>query len=184
MSNHLETRKILKKIGLNETEVGYLDGVTAGTATASKALVVDGSKKVDTLDIGVFKSDGATGATQVAWSYSSAGGSNVTTITATFQDGANSTVSDSMLAIIYLSDAADGDGITATSASGAVAVTTGTQLAVLTAKKALLCMADANGQVVFTITDIAKTGFYPVAVRPITGRVDVGAQLVSGDYGA
>lgn len=34
---------------LDATELGYLDGVTAGTATASKAVVVDANKDVGTL---------------------------------------------------------------------------------------------------------------------------------------
>jgi len=37
--------------GLSATELGYLDGVTAGTALASKALVVGADKNVDTLAI-------------------------------------------------------------------------------------------------------------------------------------
>lgn len=35
--------------GLDATEQGYLDGVTAGTVTASKALVVDANKDIATL---------------------------------------------------------------------------------------------------------------------------------------
>jgi len=169
---------------VSTTALGALAVTTLGTTENSKMVTTNASGKVDTLDIEVFKSDGATASTQVAWSYSSAGGSNVTTITATVQDGNNSAVSDVQELVIWLSDSSAGDGLTATTASGAVSVTTGTQLAALTAKKALHCLTDANGQVVFTITDTAKTGFYPCAIRPLTGRVDVGTQLVSGDYGA
>lgn len=35
--------------GLDATELGYLNGVTAGTATASKAVVLDGSKGISTI---------------------------------------------------------------------------------------------------------------------------------------
>ena len=37
--------------GLSATEMGYLNGVTAGTVTASKAVVVDASKGVDDLTV-------------------------------------------------------------------------------------------------------------------------------------
>lgn len=43
LGQHLET--------LSTTELGYLDGVTAGTLTASKALVVDASGILDTLTV-------------------------------------------------------------------------------------------------------------------------------------
>ena len=36
---------------LSDTEVGFIDGVTAGTVTASKAIVVGADKEVDTLAI-------------------------------------------------------------------------------------------------------------------------------------
>ena len=37
--------------GLSATELDYLDGATAGTVVASKAVVVDANKAIDTLDI-------------------------------------------------------------------------------------------------------------------------------------
>jgi len=37
--------------GLSSTELGFLDGVTAGTVTASKAVVVDANKTVDDLTV-------------------------------------------------------------------------------------------------------------------------------------
>jgi hypothetical protein len=36
---------------ISQTELDYLDGVTAGTAIASKAVVLDASAQIDTLDI-------------------------------------------------------------------------------------------------------------------------------------
>ena len=45
-----EIRDILEATQvLSSAEAGYLDGVTAGTATASKALVLDGSKGISTI---------------------------------------------------------------------------------------------------------------------------------------
>lgn len=55
----LET--LLRDIGghlesLDTTELGYLNGVTAGTVTASKAVVVGASKEIDTLTVTTLKS--------------------------------------------------------------------------------------------------------------------------------
>lgn len=64
-----DTSFTLDSVTLDATELGYLDGVTAGTAAASKALVLDASKnigsvnqltasaiKVDTLDVTTINS--------------------------------------------------------------------------------------------------------------------------------
>ncbi len=39
---------------ITEAEIGVLDGVTAGTASASKAVVLDASKNLDTLSVGTL----------------------------------------------------------------------------------------------------------------------------------
>ena len=46
--------------GLDATELGFLDGVTAGTAAASKAVVLDASSKINSLDATVLKANGVT----------------------------------------------------------------------------------------------------------------------------
>ncbi len=46
--------------GLDSTELGLLNGVVAGTRTASKALTVDANEKIDTLDITVPLFNGTT----------------------------------------------------------------------------------------------------------------------------
>ena len=64
-----DTSFTLDSVTLNATEVGFIDGVTAGTAAASKALVLDANKnigsvnqltassiKVDTLDVNTINS--------------------------------------------------------------------------------------------------------------------------------
>jgi len=45
-----DTSFTLDAVTLDATELGYLDGVTAGTAAASKALVLDASKNVGTIN--------------------------------------------------------------------------------------------------------------------------------------
>ena len=50
MSGSLRTSSAhSRKHGLDDTELGYLDGVTAGTATASKAVVLGASKEIATI---------------------------------------------------------------------------------------------------------------------------------------
>jgi len=45
---------------LSETEIGVIDGVTAGTSTANKSLVIDGSKQIDEIDPTTLKIGGTT----------------------------------------------------------------------------------------------------------------------------
>lgn len=52
--------------GLDATELGYLDGVTAGTVTASKAVVVDANKDVATIRHLTLSGNLVTGATTLA----------------------------------------------------------------------------------------------------------------------
>ena len=40
------------------TELGFIDGVTAGTAAASKAVVLDANSKINTVDITALKLNG------------------------------------------------------------------------------------------------------------------------------
>lgn len=85
---------------------------------------------------------------------------------------------------IWLSDAATGAGETATTASGSVqSAGTGTDLLTLTAKKRLRVETDETGQYQLSITDSAKTAFYPV-VQMGLGTLAVGSALATDDYGA
>jgi hypothetical protein len=58
---------------LSGTELGALD-VTAGTLTASKAIVVDASSKIDALKIGTFSITGPAGAAVAAGTTSGSAG--------------------------------------------------------------------------------------------------------------
>jgi hypothetical protein len=114
-----------------------------------------------------------------------AGGANVCEVTFTVQDAAGATIAGVFNLDIWLSDAASGAGLTATSASGAVAAksASGADLGTLTAKKALRVQTLATGIYTLSITDAAKTGFYPCAQVPGLGRTNVGTQLITGNYG-
>jgi hypothetical protein len=84
---------------------------------------------------------------------------------------------------LLLSDAATGAGLTGTTASGGISVTTGTQLLAMVASKALRVQTDVNGKAVMQIIDSAKTGFYPVS--SLWGRgYSVGAALTASSYHA
>lgn len=117
-----------------------------------------------------------------------AGGTNVSEVT--FQLGKTNAQGEfeSMSGVysldIYLSDAADGEGLTGTTASGTVTAksSSGTVIGTLTAKKALRVQTTDAGLFILEITDTAKTGFYPVGVLPF-GNTEVGDQLVTADYG-
>jgi hypothetical protein len=83
---------------------------------------------------------------------------------------------------MFLSDSPAGVGLTATTASGAVAPSTGTLIQTYTAKKALYVQTDGTGTINLQITDAAKTGFYIICQTP-GAFPTVSRQLVAGDYG-
>jgi hypothetical protein len=112
------------------------------------------------------------------------GSTNQTLVTVQVKDAAGNNLAGPFELLIYLSDSAAGSGLTATTASGAVAAgASGTDLQTKVTKKALDVLTDATGKYVLAITDSAKTGFYLVTMCPGTGAVQVSAQLVAGNYG-
>lgn len=126
-----------------------------------------------------------TGVAKTVTTAAAAGGSNVCEVTFTVKDGTGATVAAVHHMDVYLSDAATGAGLTATTASGAVAVkaNSGVDLATLTSKKALRVQTLATGVYILSITDTSKTAFYPCAVLGSTSKAKVGTQLITGNYG-
>lgn len=112
-----------------------------------------------------------------------AGSSNVCEVTITVKDYDGTTVAAVHNLDIWLSDAATGAGLTATSASGAVAAkaASGVDLQIYSAKKAWHIQTLATGVYILSITDSGKTAFYPCA--SIATQTVVGTQLVTGNYG-
>lgn len=108
---------------------------------------------------------------------------NVSLVTFTLKDFEGNTVAEVRMLDIWLSDAATGAGLTATTASGAVAAAaaSGADIGTLTTKKALRVQTLATGLYTLSITDTAKTGFFPCA-QLASGTV-VGAQMVTASYG-
>ena len=114
-----------------------------------------------------------------------AGGANVSEITIAVTDIGGNTIAGVHNLNVILSDAATGVGLTGTSASGTVQAksASGTDLAALTAKKALVVQTLVDGTYILEITDTAKTGFYVAAGIPSHGLLEVSRVLVSGDFG-
>lgn len=114
-----------------------------------------------------------------------AGAANVTNVTISVTNKDGLVIPGVHALDVWLSDAATGIGLTATSASGTVQAksASGTDLGALTAKKALRVLTLATGVYTLEITDTAKTGFYVAAATGIL-PTQVSRQLVTGDYGA
>jgi hypothetical protein len=129
--------------------------------------------------------DGAEAAVPEKASISAAAGSaNVCLVTFQVKDGGGNNVASPTELDVWLSDAATGIGLTGTTASGTVAAgASGTDLGDLTVKKSKRVLTDATGKYILSITDTGKTGFYPCCAIPGTGKAQVGAQLVTGNYG-
>src|SRR5690349_2854728 len=99
------------------------------------------------------------------------GSANVSLVTFQLKDGAGNNLANVTEMDVWLSDAATGIGLTATTASGAVAAgASGADLGDLTVKKAKRVATDATGKYILSITDTGKTGFYPACSIPGTGK--------------
>jgi len=137
-----------------------------------------GKKAYDALFVG-----GKQLATDVTFAIA-AGGSNVCEVTLQVCDKDGVAIAGCQVLDVYLSDAATGIGITGTSASGTVQAKSacGTDVGILTAKKALRIVTLADGSYILEITDSAKTGFYVVATTSV-GTIEVSRVLATADFG-
>jgi len=87
---------------------------------------------------------------------------------------------------VWLSDDADGVGLTATTASGTVTAkaASGAVIGTHTAKKALLVQSLSTGIFTLEITDDANTAFKVCVRCPGTGKTIVVATLAAESYGS
>jgi len=114
-----------------------------------------------------------------------AGAANTTSVTITVTDKNGTAVSAIHNLECWVSDDADGNGLTATSASGALTASTGTILTALTAKKHVIANTSAAGVLVLALVDSAKTqGERFCCKNPTTGQIVVGAATVTASYGS
>lgn len=83
----------------------------------------------------------------------------------------------------WISDDADGSGLTATSASGALTAATGTILTAHTAKKHVTANTDENGVLTLLLVDSANTADERFCCKhPLNSKAIVGDATVAGDY--
>lgn len=144
------------------TELTYLDGLTATTA-----------------ELNLNDDSAAT----VAISYAASATTDGIEATFTVQDAAGTAIDAIHTLNVWISDDADGSGLTATSASGALTAATGTILTALTAKKHVIANTDANGVLTLLLVDSANTANERFCVaNPFNGKAIVGDATVAGDY--
>lgn len=175
--------------GVKTTQNGTLTTVEAGSSLVVAGTIdVTGAQKIGgvALSASAAEINAAADGTGVTVTFSiAAAGANVSEVTCTVKDGAGGTVAVVHHLDIYLTDVATGVGLTGTTASGTVTAkaANGVVLSTYTAKKALRVQTLASGVFILEITDTAKSGFFVAVVVPVTGKVAVSAQLVTGSYG-
>lgn len=97
-------------------------------------------------------------------------------ITITVQDGAGAAITAVHGLEVWVSEDAQGEGLTADTASGDLTWGTGTELQEIVTKKHYKVLTDVNGVSVATLVDSANPADQYVAVQhPVTGRVVVSA---------
>lgn len=103
--------------------------------------------------------------------------------TITVKDAAGATIAAVHCLEVWISDDADGTGLTATAASGALTAETGVILTALTAKKHIIATTAATGILVLSLVDSANTvGERVVVKNPVNGKIIVGAATAATDY--
>lgn len=153
-------------------------GGTLVTSTAAELNILDGvtatAAEINSLD---------DSATTVSIAYAASVTTDGIEATFTVKDAAGTAIDAIHNLECWISDDADGSGLTATSASGALTAATGTILTALTAKKHVSANTDANGVLTLLLVDSANTAGERFCVRnPANGKIIVGAATVAGDY--
>lgn len=130
-----------------------------------------------------LKIDGVELAPSVTISYAASATTDGIEATYTVVDAAGTAIAAIHNLECWISDDADGSGLTATSASGALTAAVGTILSAHTAKKHINANTDANGVLTLLLVDSANTAGERFCVRnPVNGRIIVGDATVAGDY--
>lgn len=175
-------------------ELNLIDGAVAGTAVASKALVLGSDKNVDTIAVAdgglklgagagtavtttaaeINKFDGAPLEASFVIGAEDGGGKINVAIQLQDGNGADLAVRGSVRA--YLSDDANGDSTVATAPSGAVAIgTDGVLYDVGGAKKHFLLTSESDGDIDIDITEAGAKTEYLIIVLPNGKLVASGA---------
>lgn len=153
---------------------------TAGTATASKAVVLDSNKAIDAVRTSIL-AVGASGSekkvpTNASLSYGSET-SHARVVTITLKDSAGNAVDAANVVRVYLSDASTGIGITGTACTSEATVATNGALLLVDATDSMWTVVSSTaGVITMTLTQTAAVNYYPVVVLPV-GRIVVGSVL-------
>ena len=106
-----------------------------------------------------------------------------TEVTFTVVDAEGDAVAARHTLNVWISDDATGDGLTGTSASGALTAVTGTILTALTAKKHILANTASTGILKLLLVDSANTaGERFCCTNPINGKLVLGSATVTASY--
>lgn len=153
-------------------------GETEAEENRLESFVTDADSKVVQITLGGNKAPA-----NVTVSYAASATTDGVEATLTVVDSDGTAIAAIHPLNVWISDDADGSGLTATSASGALTAATGTIMTALTAKKHVIANTAATGVLTLLLVDSANTaGERFCAAHPVTGRAIVGAATVAGDY--
>lgn len=158
----------------NETyDVASHDGSTKGLKLGG-TLVTASAAELNVLD---------DVAADVTIAYAASSTTDGIEATFTVVDGAAAAIDAIHNLEVWISDDADGSGLTATSASGALTAAAGTILSAHTAKKHVSANTNASGVLTLLLVDSANTAGERFCVKhPVSGKIIVGDATVAGDY--
>jgi hypothetical protein len=166
---------ILDGVTATNAELNILDGVTSTAAELNK---LDGA----TVTVAEINLLGDTVA-NITIAYAASGTTDGIEATYTVKDAAGTAIDAIHTLECYISDDANGSGLTATAASGSLTAATGTILTALTAEKHVSANTDANGVLTLLLVDDANTVGERFCVKnPANGKIIVGAATAGTDY--
>jgi hypothetical protein len=159
-------------------DVAITSYVADVTASAAELNILDGATAT-TAEINMLDDSAAS----VTIAYAASATTDGIEVTYTVKDAAGVAIDAIHCLECWVSDDADGSGLTATSASGNLTAVTGTILTAFTAKKHFSGNTDANGVLVVELVDAANTTGERFCVKnPFNGKIIVGAATVGTDY--
>lgn len=153
-------------------------GGTAITATAAELNILDGvtalAGELNLLD---------DVCANITIAYAASATTDGIEATLTVKDSAGAAIDAIHNLEVWISDDADGSGLTATAASGALTAAAGTILTAYTAKKHVSANTNSSGVLTLLLVDSANTAGERFCVRnPVNGKIIVGAATVATDY--
>lgn len=156
-------------------EINILDGASLSTAELNK---LDGVTST-TAELNLVDDVAAT----VTIAYAASATTDGIEATFTVKDAAGVAIDAIHTLEVWISDDADGSGLTATSASGNLTAVTGTILSAFTAKKHISANTDANGVLTLLLVDAANTAGEHFCVKnPLNSKAIIGDATVGTDY--